>query len=257
MTIKVSCMHFSLMLIFVCVADLAIKFINRMAKKFPFADQLDTISLGNFSNYLSSYLIPNLYINSTGSDNFNTEEFVDLIISHFVEVIKLSFGNSESQHACIPRAIRRMINRDIMPRLASAIQTIRQSVSALNRIQKFVGSEKQTLVDHFTPIRGCVERLARQSFCGRCNRRIPPLCRGSCNALVRGCLSPVYSAFERDFRQLWNVSRAIISQLESTIREFHAEQGHILTSYSEAVRNRATRVCGIFKLSYILVVSVQ
>ena len=212
------------------IADLSGAFINRMAMSFPLADQLDPANIIEFTDDLSGSLIPSLIIPDS-NDIFNPGTYIDSILGELSDFAAMRLSNGDpTQQSCVQNVITGAVDANVKMQLANAIQTIRQSASALNRIQTFVTSQRQSLVDRFTPIRGCVERLARQSFCGRCNRRIPPLCRGSCNALVRGCLSPVYSAFERDFRQLWNVTRSIISQLERTIRNLFTEQGQIITN---------------------------
>ena len=224
-------------------ADLDSGFISRLIQNFPFADQLDSASTTQLMSSLQT-LASNLLIPVSAQDNFNPEEFVSSITSQLGELAaaRLSGGDSEQQ-TCVRNVIMGAVNADATAQLVNAVRTIRQSASSLSRIHSFVSSYRQTLIDRFTPIRGCVERLARRSFCSRCSRRIPPLCRGTCNDLIRGCLSPVYSAYNRDFTQLRNVSQAIISNMENTIRGFYLEQRQIIPN----PLNIVSTVCSFVK----------
>ena len=212
------------------------RFLNGIANSFPFADRFDANTLSDLYSYLSSNFAPNLYLNATG-DDFDSEDYVNSIVDQFITIATNNLFNSSDQLqlGCITRVVRSSINSTVKTQLARGIQSIRRSATALARIQNFIVSYRSTLVNDFTPIEDCTKRLARLSFCGRCSRRIPPLCRGTCNALVRGCLSPVYSALQRDFVQLRNVSKDIISHLEGTISEFFVQQRQII-SYVDLVR---------------------
>ena len=73
-----------------------------------------------------------------------------------------------------------------------------------------------------------MSKLVELSFCGRCMNRLPPLCIGTCGALVRGCYAPFVTGLERAFNNLWNVSEQIVRTINMNIAELFTNEDQLL-----------------------------
>lgn len=206
--------------------DLSNEFLTEMATSFPLVNNLNATAIATIFGDLSNSLRSNFIIDST-SDSFSTAEFVDALVDRIISQAASLLGSTELQRGCIVRIVQESVKMDSLGVLSRSIQLVRQSLSSLIRIRQFLATYRLGLSTS-TPVRGCVERFAELSFCGRCTKRIPPLCRNTCNAIVRGCLSPYYTGLFNDFSQLWNTSAKIITKLNTTIIELFDEEAEII-----------------------------
>ena len=202
-----------------------------MATSFPLVNNLNSSAVAAIFGDLSDSLRSNFVISPTASDSFNTRDFVDALVDRIISQAATLLGDNELQRGCIVRVVQASVRNDTLGVLARSVQLVRQSLSSLVRIRQFLTTYRLGL-RNFTPIPGCVERFAELSFCGRCAKRIPPLCRNTCNAVVRGCLSPYYSGLFGDFGQLWNTSATIVKKLNTTIFELFDEEAEIINLFA-------------------------
>ena len=69
-----------------------------------------------------------------------------------------------------------------------------------------------------TVLQQCVTRFIDLAFCSRCVRATPPFCFNTCNALLRACYSPYYTALNRQYNQLWDVVQRTVQVANSTVQ---------------------------------------
>ncbi len=207
------------------------QFVQGLARSFDISQFIPFNLLSNIQGFIVSNLIPNLNI-TTGSTPFNVDTFVSDLFSRLSQEFSLGITLDTGIVSCIVDVLTQNINSAVQTLIDNSIQVVRQSYSILLRLQEFL---KTLQVPDFTPIEGCIERLARFSYCGRCTQQIPPLCRGTCNNLVRGCLSPVYNAYQSDFRRIWQYVENLLANLKMRISELFTEDRNLLANVQNLV----------------------
>ncbi len=167
---------------------------------------------------------------SSQNPEFNTTQVFVNIIDRIGMALNESSFLSSSQAACIANHIQRSINRTSILALGRSLEAIRRSFTAITRIVRFL-LNFNTDLDEFNEEsfpKECVQRAIEVSFCGRCKARIPPLCRNTCGALVRGCFAGFYSGLEGEFNNLWNVVGQVIRTVDANIREIFFQEGRFI-----------------------------
>lgn len=201
-------------------------FIEDVRRKLPVAQLLD--NLENITSGLATFLArPNLAISPASPERNTTEIFVDILM-RIEDSIQDSDTLNEQQRECIVTELWRHTSQTSLTTIGRTLRTLRQSFSGVARILQFLISFNRTL-DGFTaqsfPV-DCVTRMIDISFCGRCQQRIPPLCKNSCGALVRACFAAFYSGLQQEFDNLWGVVLQLVSVVEEEVRElFEALDG--------------------------------
>ena len=154
----------------------------------------------------------------SSDDGFNVGEFLEELLDNVIRIIARIFRRNGATERCIARVLRSELDESVVGRLTSDLQQVRRAITALIRIGRFL--ERQS--DRFEAARfleQCVSRFVELAFCGRCTGRLPPLCFSTCNALVRGCYAPYYTALNRQYGELWNQVQMIIDRLNATLGE--------------------------------------
>ncbi|CAI8026431.1 hypothetical protein GBAR_LOCUS15182 [Geodia barretti] len=121
---------------------------------------------------------------------FNPRQFVERLIGNAAVA---AFNNSMED--CVRETALSLVNSNgnAISAVATRIQTIRQSLSTLNRIQAFLEVQRGAFVNN-VDLKQCVSKFIDIAFCSRCTESTPPLCFNACNALLRACYSPYYTA---------------------------------------------------------------
>ena len=141
--------------------------------------------------------------------------FVDSLLDSFSDVLEDRYeGPSED---CISGVIQSLLNEDAVSDMVMQLQEIRRSISTLQRIGTFLQRQLETLRGE-TILQQCVTRLIDLAFCSRCFQATPPLCFNTCNALLRVCYSPYYTALNRQYNQLWDVVQRTVRVANSTVQ---------------------------------------
>ncbi len=210
--------------------DFSGQFVQDLAQSFDISQYIPLPIAASIQEFISNNLIPNL--NIVNDVRFNIDEFVTNLFSQLANAFSSVLPFTESQLRCIVDVLVQNINSGIQTLIDDSIQIVRQSYSLLLRIKEFLSTFENP---DFTPVQGCVERLARLSFCGRCTQRIPPLCRGTCNNLVKGCLSPVYTAYQGDFRRIWGFVDNILTNVKTRVAELFGEDRELLDTIQNLV----------------------
>ncbi len=210
--------------------DLGGRFVEGLTESFALPTPLITSVLSALETHLSSTFTSNLIIEA--NSDFNVNDFV----SNTLNALSQAFSNLVSpvvdKRECIQGVLTRLINSDVQGLVDRSIQIVRQSYTVLIQIRDFL---VRSANPDFTPVQGCIDEFVRLSYCGRCTQRIPPLCRGTCNNVVRGCLSPIYTAYRNDFNNVWLYARNIITNLKMNIAELFSEEGQIIGNIVAAV----------------------
>ena len=113
------------------------------------------------------------------------------------------------------------LNGQVIRLLGRSLENVRRSVTAIFRILQFLTNFAKDL-DGFAADNlpsQCVQRLVEISFCGRCIHTLPPLCRNSCGALVRGCYAGFLSSLESEFDLLRSVLVKLVREIDLRVRE--------------------------------------
>lgn len=180
----------------------------------------------------------NFAITSASPERNTTQIFVDI-----VEQIEATIRNidilNDMQKECIIQELRDHIRQSGLVTLGRTLEVLRRSFSGITRIFQFLNGFTRNL-DGFTlesfPAE-CLNRFTELSICGRCRSRIPPLCRNSCGALVRGCFAAFYSGLEKEFDNLWAVLRQLVEMAARGVRELFEAENDLLdinvSSHSE------------------------
>ncbi len=210
--------------------DLGGRFVEGLTESFATASPLPFDVLSLIENQISASLITNLDIQA--NSDFNIDNFVSGILDSLSQGFASFLSIVPGVQQCIQGVLTGLVNSDVQALVDRSILIVRQSYTVLLRIRDFL---LRLANPDFRPVQGCIEELARLSYCGRCTQQIPPLCRGTCNNVVRGCLSPIYTAYQSDFNRIWQYSRNIINNLKTSIAELFAEEGRIINNLESLV----------------------
>lgn len=151
-------------------------------------------------------------------DSFNARRFLNSLIDTFLELLVRRITSSPSGRPCIRRIIMSEINQDAVDIIADKLEDIRRAITTLLRIGSFLERERRRL-RNATPLEQCIDAFVDLAFCSRCIQRTPPLCLNTCNALIRGCYSPYYTALNQKYDRLWRVVRNVLTFVNSTVQD--------------------------------------
>ena len=163
----------------------------------------------------------------SAGDNFNVRRFLNSLLDSLHEVLVRQFASNSSGQQCVRRIINSRINQNTINDIADQLQEVRRAITTLIRIGSFLERERRRL-QNVTPLQQCVNAFIDLAFCSRCIQKTPPLCLNTCNALVRGCYSPYYTALNRNYDRLWRVVRDILSVANSTVQDILTGEGAIV-----------------------------
>ena len=135
-------------------------------------------------------------------------------------------GNNDNKSMCVRNTIVNSLNQSDIAVLIRGLTTVKRSLVTLDRFADFLYRYRMNTVFRFP--RNCVRRFVELNFCGRCTRRIPPLCSNMCGALFRGCLSPYYTVLSRQFDIVWNVSRQVLRITNNTLQTLFANERNLI-----------------------------
>ena len=162
---------------------------------------------------LRNELIDNFEI--PDEDDFNVRGFVDSLLDSFSDVLEETYESASED--CISGVIRSQLNQNAVNDMVTQLQEIRRSITTLRRIGRFLQRQLGTLQGE-TILQECVTRFIDLAFCSRCVQATPPLCFNTCNALLRACYSPYYTALNRQYNQLWDVVQRTVQVANSTVQ---------------------------------------
>ena len=156
---------------------------------------------------------------------FNPRQFVERLIGNAAVA---GFNNSNIDEDCVRETALSLVNSNgnAVSALATRIQTIRQSLSTLNRIQAFLEEQRGAFVNN-VDLNECVSKFMDIAFCSRCTESTPPLCFNACNALLRACYSPYYTALNKQIAPLWVVANRIVDITEEAVESLFDEEGSL------------------------------
>ena len=162
---------------------------------------------------------------------FNSRQFVDRLVASNIDASVNALGNGDPDtEACVRRVANSLVNGRSVSTVANQIQTIRQSISVLNRIGNFLRERRAVLANTTSILEVCVSRFIDIAFCSRCTERTPPLCFNTCNGLLRACYSPYYTALNEQYDRLWEVAERVIEIARSTVRSLFNDEASLLDS---------------------------
>ena len=151
---------------------------------------------------------------------FNPRQFaVRVAVNSALDALGNVTGATE---ACVRRVATSLVNGAAVSNVATRIQEIRQSLTTLFRIRNFLNDQRNALANG-TFLDECVSRFIDIAFCSRCTESTPPLCFNACNALLRACYSPYYTALNEQYDRLWEVSRNVIRIVSNTVENIYGE----------------------------------
>ena len=163
---------------------------------------------------------------SDDEDDFNVRDFVEDLLGGVAESLGRDF-TGRGDVPCVARVFRRLLNSDVIGRIASQLQQVRRAITALMRVRRFLRVQRNRL-DGVNVIEQCVTRLIELSYCQRCTQRTPPLCFRTCNALARACYSPYFTVLNRQYTELWERVQRIVETLNGTLRNLYDEEDDLL-----------------------------
>lgn len=209
-------------------ADLIGDFLDGIRLRIPAAQFLD--NLAEITSALATFLARiNFTISSTSPERNTTAIFVDIVM-RIENAIRNSGALNQMQQDCVIEELRQHVRQTSLVTLGSTLEVLRRSFSGISRILQFLIRFNQNLdgfiIENF-PVE-CVDRLTDISICGRCRRSIPPLCKNSCGALVRGCFAAFYSGFQREFDNLWSVMRQLARKAAKGVRDLFEAENELL-----------------------------
>lgn len=151
-----------------------------------------------------------------GDDDFDVGDFLERLIGILTRVGARLLGRGGDTAECIADVLESLVDRDTVDELRELVQRVRRGITALMRIGRFLERQGNRL-EGARVLQHCVERFTEISVCSRCTRKTPPLCFGTCNALVRGCYSPYYTVLNGQYRRLWQEAQRIVQLLNTTV----------------------------------------
>lgn len=203
-------------------------FIEDIRRRVPAAQFLS--NLEDITSDLTAFLTRANFAISSASPERNTTAIFVNIVMRIEDAIRNSGVLNEMQQNCLVDELRMHVRQTSLVTLGRTLEVLRRSFSGIARIVQFLIRFNRNL-DGFTienfPAE-CVGRLTDISICGRCRRRIPPLCKNSCGALVRGCFAGFYSGLQLEFDNLWGVVRQLVMKAEQGVRELFEAENDLL-----------------------------
>lgn len=152
------------------------------------------------------------------------------IVRRIEDTIRDSGVLDRMQQDCVIDELNRHVRPGNLVALGRTLEVLRRSFSGVSRILQFLNRFNRDLagfaMENFPA--ECVSRLTDISICGRCRNRIPPLCKNSCGALVRGCFAPFYSGYLQEFDNLWNVTGQLVRMAEQAVRDLFEAENDLL-----------------------------
>lgn len=195
-------------------------FIDIIKQFFPGASFLESV-LDFVISGLTSLLGRATFAITSQSPEVNTTQIFMDIVSRIKEAIRdfplLTSGSKE----CLVQELDKHLNSTGIWSLGRSLENLRRSVTGIVRIfeflRRFATDLDGFLADNLP--RQCVRRLLEISFCDRCTGSVPPLCRNSCGALVRGCYAGFLTGLLRQFEDLWFVLRQLVQGIYTGFSE--------------------------------------
>lgn len=123
---------------------------------------------------------------------------------------------------CVINLIRDNTRADVQANITATLRRFQRILQSLVKIARFLENFEDSL-EKFEPLKECVDELIRRSICGRCTRNIPPLCTNVCGALVRVCLSPVFTGLRDEFNALWRYIRNLYNLVQMDLRNLFTQ----------------------------------
>ena len=204
----------------VCYPDIDTNFIDCFRINIPFSDRLSSAIVNILQKLAANIVIPD-------NDRFNLNGYIEELLDAVIKDTAGSFGQTASTAQCITELIKSKIDRKVVENIELTLQEIRRAVTTLKRIGTFLDGQRERLQDVTIP-RKCVSRFIDIAFCSRCIRKTPPMCFRTCNALLRGCYSPYYTALNRQYLPLWIKVRRIVELTKTAMRVLFASENALL-----------------------------
>ena len=142
----------------------------------------------------------------------------------FPELMKVSIevfshnlgGENTNVIECINSTTNELIDEEALNTVSEELTKLPSVIAALGKIGSFVKSQENRTQDA-TVNSQCVNGFISAAHCRQCIKRIPPLCMGTCNALLRGCYSPYYTVFNGQFAELWTEVGRVVKIASSAV----------------------------------------
>ncbi|CAI8026426.1 hypothetical protein GBAR_LOCUS15180 [Geodia barretti] len=162
-------------------------------------------------------LIDNLEIDED-DDEFDVGDFLETLIESLTRIEARLIGGGDDRVECIAEVLEGLVDRDAVSNMRGLLRQVRRGITALMKTGRFLEGQRNRLGEGGARVlERCVARFTEIAFCSRCTRRTPPLCFKTCDALVRGCYSPYYTAFNRRYSRLWDKIQEIVEVLNATV----------------------------------------
>ena len=162
-------------------------------------------------------LIDNLEIDED-DDEFDVGDFLETLIESLTRIEARLIGGDDDRVECIAEVLEGLVDRDAVSNMRGLLRQVRRGITALMKTGRFLEGQRNRLGEGGARVlERCVARFTEIAFCSRCTRRTPPLCFKTCDALVRGCYSPYYTAFNRRYSRLWDKIQEIVEVLNATV----------------------------------------
>ena len=169
----------------------------------------------------------NFEIDDIDIDDFDVRNFTESLLDAVVYSTARNFGQTASNVQCITRVVRSLVNWNAVGALTLQLQQLRRAITALMEISRFLEQQRNRL-QNAQLLEECVATFVNIAFCSRCTRKTPPMCFGTCNALLRGCYSPYYTALNRQYLPLWTEVRRIVELANDTVEDILSGEGALL-----------------------------
>ena len=200
-------------------------FTENLLLNLPFSDRLDHTN--PLIRNILRFLADNFEIEDIDNDDFDVRNFIESLLDAVVDSTARNFGQTVSTVQCITRVIRSLVNRNAVGAITSQLQQIRRAITALMEISRFLDQQRDRL-QNAQLLEECVATLVNIAFCSRCTRKTPPMCFSTCNALLRGCYSPYYTALNGQYLPLWTEVRRIVELANDTVEDILSGEGALL-----------------------------
>ena len=172
-------------------------------------------------------LANNLEILTDDNDDFDVQGFIVDLLGLVIANAEGNFGQTVSTLRCITNHVDERIRESEIGAIERHFKQIRRSIISLKQIDTFLNEQSDRLEGE-TILEECVSRFIDIAFCSRCTRKTPPMCFGTCNALLRGCYSPYYTALNRQYQQLWIEVQRIVRFANTTVQALLTDEMNLL-----------------------------
>lgn len=183
----------------------------------------------DISGIFNDRITPNATTLNTepAKDKFSPSTVVNQLLSGLIQAIRNTASGSVNK-TCIALQGEATLaaQRAVLEAFAKDIASLRNASTLFYFIDQYLVNMTDNLLTKVPPSEQCANILLRLT-CSKCQKNIDKLCKSFCSAAAKGCFAPYLAALNPQFNILWDVTKQLISFLNTTLTDMFNQQAAI------------------------------